>query len=949
MATSFNSIVDEVKERNHIEDVIEADGYPLAHRGLYWKCTTPNTGGLVVNVNRQLYYWNTRDQHGDVISWVMVQQKTDFQRALAWLCQRAGMPEPVLKEEDVAIRAAARAKEEALEVAARVFARWLLKSDEAMAYVQRRGWTTQTGEAEGEEPGTIYTARLGYSGAGTNAEAQEMRGEFAMCSVDPESPAAVAILGKQGNVATWAHAHEIKLFDDWVLSDRIPGMIGHKRLVYPHVRGGRVRYLSGRSIEGKMHYNLPEALVGEKQPYLNQLYGPKANQVIVVEGQADAVSLGQMGFVAMALAGVHPSAELAEMVSGHATVFVGLDADQAGSKNAWKVADALGPMTRLVTWSTPLHRTFTDGEESKPVKDANDLLRAMLQAGETIEGQAAIIQGLLTDTSSYVQQICAWAGVMEGAARDDAVLKALGVVKRLEPMQMSMYRKELAKSLGVDQRELANMLKTLDVVAEKQKQDMEPIYTWGGPIDGWLVEYLYDIDKDWAALTWRDPQGHIASGESVTIEGRLYKPYPVPDILRTGAIIFPSALGEHKTTRELVAYLVMYLNSVYLMPSEQMTRLIAYWILLTWDYDAFETTIYLRAMGGAGSGKTELMQRIGMVCYRTMSASGAASTSALFRAVERYKGTVMLDEADIEQSDAANDMVKFYNEGAMRGHPVWRSIEVTGPNGEKTWELASFQTFCPKLIAMRKEFRDDAIGSRSLTLKLIPRESIELKTAGITLSMTRAMREKAQILRNMLIRWRLETWQPEIEVDMESYDMTISARLNQVSGPLLMIARDDPQQQDDIRQTLRDYYAETIITQSMAPAARVIEAMWKIWNYPDLHKEMVKVEADGKSMMKVGNITYIANQLTDEMNGEDGDEDDDEKTKFRSEKKMKSRGVGIILRNELLLQVSTRKRDGFWVYWNEPRMLGISMKYGITPEDFGPDKTTAVPAQEKML
>ena len=204
------------------------------------------------------------------------------------------------------------------------------------------------------------------------------------------------------------------------------------------------------------------------------------------------------------------------------------------------------------------------------------------------------------------------------------------------------------------------------------------------------------------------------------------------------------------------------------------------------------------------------MRRLGLICYRTMTANGAGSTSSLFRALERYKGTVFIDEADIQNSDTENDMVKFYNLGAMRNNPIWRTVEVTGPDGNKDWETVSFQTFCPKLVAMRKEFRDDAVGSRSLTFKLQPREMTELKAAGIPLSITAGMREKARAMRNLLVRWRLETWQPNIEVDLEFYDLTISARLNQVAGPLLAIAAEDPEQQEEIRQNLREYYRDDL-------------------------------------------------------------------------------------------------------------------------------------------
>ena len=56
-----------------------------------------------------------------------------------------------------------------------------------------------------------------------------------------------------------------------------PGM-----LVYPHVRNGRVRYLSARSVEGKRHYNLEAELAGDRQLYCNWLWAPTTDMAVVV-------------------------------------------------------------------------------------------------------------------------------------------------------------------------------------------------------------------------------------------------------------------------------------------------------------------------------------------------------------------------------------------------------------------------------------------------------------------------------------------------------------------------------------------------------------------------------------------------------------------------------------------------------------------------------------------
>jgi hypothetical protein len=294
-------------------------------------------------------------------------------------------------------------------------------------------------------------------------------------------------------------------------------------------------------------------------------------------------------------------------------------------------------------------------------------------------------------------------------------------------------------------------------------------------------------------------------------------------------------------------------------------------------------------------------------------------------------------------------MVKFLNLGAMKNNPIWRTVEVTGPNGNKDFEEKAFQTFCPKLISMRKDFRDDAVGSRCLSFKLQPREQIELKRAGITNEINSSMRAQALAIRNLLLQWRLRTWQPEIEIDPEFYEMAISARLNQVAGPLLALAKEDPEQQEEIRRNLREYYQETILERSMTIVARIIEAFWKIWKFPDLHKTMTKIDANGDTWIKVGDLTRIANELINEMNGvKEEEEDDGGKKRKKKDFELTPQGTGHKLRNDMQLQMSKRQRDGYWVRFDEARLEGLSMRYGINPAELGP-QNSKTPAQETML
>lgn len=1032
--TDFKAFIELVKDKNPIADVIEETNDCRLNRRPGREISGIDHPSLMVNVERGVYTWFSHNKEGgDVFSWMINRNPGwDFIRALEYLAQRAGLEMPQYTPENSQTAVTARRKEDIWHIAQQLMAKWLHEDGEALAYAT--AGPTPGGKPRYFSEQTIKDAGLGFTGRGTEAK-EEMVAALMAAGFELECPEAVAICGFRGDVSRWAHKWGIDPNANWFGKDGQPGFIsgllGGKRLVFPHFKRGRVTGFSSRNILGseidrdgkeRKAYELPRALVGPKRLYYNFMYSQGCHELVIVEGPGDAVALAQLKVPAVAMLGLPGekiSEDNAQELAGlrkykeaglecERTIYLGVDADDPahkallGKDEDWPMVNLVGPMARVVKWQADRGcRTFTilcpglgdekPTEKTFKVKDANDYLAGLVQRAAIAEKDAPaaatppdeggaggdpeamigkqyeeeepeagddpssqtpaerVRSQILDSAEPLVMAIAAWTGKKKGVSKDKSQRFALSVIARLNDVEMSQYRAELCKAMGITLREMTNLLKTIAANEQKEKLQGEPVYTWGGYIDEWFIDYLYDVATDQAWLAWRDPDGVIGSGESIDIEGKRYLPYPPTHTMSTSGIIFSSAVGEKRSIRELTGYIELFLNRIYIMPSPKMSRLIGYWILGTWLYDCFETVIYLRAMGGAGAGKSEFINRVGLLCYRTMSASGAASTSSLFRAVERYKGTVRIDEADLESSDTASDMIKFYNQGAMKFNPIMRTVEVVGPNGERDFEERTFQTFCPKIIAMRKDFKDDAVGSRSLTIKLASRTTIELVEKNIPLQIDDSIRAQAQAIRNMLMRWRLETWQREITIPQAFYDLTISPRLNQVAGPMLALAKDDPSQQDEIRETLREYYAEDIFTQSLSMAARVLEAMWKIWNYPDLHAEM-KLDPEGKEMIKIGKITEILNNLIDEMNGDSANDDEEKKNK----RAVKSQKVGHILREELQMSMCQKRyTEGYYVYWDMPRMHGLSIKYGINPAQFGPkvegEKAAVEPKQESLI
>src|SRR5262249_17469850 len=73
---------------------------------------------------------------------------------------------------------------------------------------------------------------------------------------------------------------------------------------------------------------------------------------------------------------------------------------------------------------------------------------------------------------------------------------------------------------------------------------------------------------------------------------------------------------------------------------------VALWILHSWTLNAFDISALLAITSAMKRcGKTSLLEIIGMVVPRSLSASNITSSS-LFRAIEKFKPVLLIDEAD---------------------------------------------------------------------------------------------------------------------------------------------------------------------------------------------------------------------------------------------------------------------------------------------------------------
>lgn len=581
---------------------------------------------------------------------------------------------------------------------------------------------------------------------------------------------------------------------------------------------------------------------------------------------------------------------------------------------------------------------------TKPISDANDLLQAFNEDGIAPNMQSQQANELLQEATPFIiYQAKRIAAIQNVGERNDALKTFFSdVVATLDKQDRAGYKNLICKTLGITKHEWNERLKILDKFSDdKDEIDKEIIYSYGGRVGDWLLEYCYDPEKKKSRWAYRSPNGTVDMADEIEIDGIVYRPAsPTDRMVTDGVVLFPSELGPRKNIKEIVSIITAILKRNYLFHDPKIPQLAAYYIMLTWMYDNFSKLCYLRAVGDAGAGKSELMELIGHMCYRFTHVNGADTLATFFRVTDVFRGTVFFEEADLpDNSDASNPIVKFINMGAMDGNYILRMDEYVRPDGTKGYRPTPFRTFCPKLFAMRADFDDDAVGSRSITFRLEAADMQELIDNHIPLELTEEFKTKTALeVRNMALTWRLHNYQlDKRKLTHDLADPLVSARMNQVTMPILALAGDDEDFKHQIRLLLRNIYAETVLERSQTIEALVVEAIWKIYTLDDLQERIV-VQNDGTLLIKIGDVRAIANNLLEEINEEGNDlrlsaQDEEEKTRKRKNREISSRRVGKFIREGLHLHVPPRRGTGFYFVFDYKKMRAAAKKYGITLDE----------------
>src|SRR5690349_4041715 len=499
------------------------------------------------------------------------------------------------------------------------------------------------------------------------------------------------------------------------------------------------------------------------------------------------------------------------------------------------------------------------------VKDVNAQLQEWIAKGVKPDEQVRQVSGWMQTAKPFIVHWAEEIGDIHNLTEKAAALNDFfkNGVAQLPQEDRIAFKDALCQAADIKSAQWTERVRSMN--GHKKKKDEEdndePIFITGG----WFFEHFialeYDQEEDRTYFAVRFPDGHVEDRlERVKIGERKYVPIPSNNIIRKRVILLPSEMTELKDEKDLLFAIKVH-NARYFDfgSDETFEQLCMIYPFFTYLARQFRTVPYLRALGDYGTGKSRLLKTIGPICYQPIMTNAGSSASSLFRILDLFtNSTLVLDEADFNNSDEASMIAKILNGGNEKGQPILRSEK----NELGNFDAAAFDVFGPKIIGMRKDFQDQATTSRCLTKEMIP--MMPHPRIPLDLPPVEVYERECLGIRNALFTYMMHNIQKDCQVDLGAIDRAMDSRTAQVTVSLLTVMKSE-EGRDLVREYLKNVTEERKGERYATFTARVLEGIMLAWAWGPVSDRLEDAER-----IYLKDISEATNQVVDEQNRQMG-------------------------------------------------------------------------------
>jgi hypothetical protein len=334
-------------------------------------------------------------------------------------------------------------------------------------------------------------------------------------------------------------------------------------------------------------------------------------------------------------------------------------------------------------------------------------------------------------------------------------------------------------------------------------------------------DYLFEeavnlIKQEALYIAYNKTTGQISKQQQLEIGETTFIPV-LDESINEGCVLMPNGIEEYGETLDLVKQIRQHIYK-YVDMEASMMEFAAWYVLMTWVSDRLRTVGYFRFSGDTGTGKSRALDVLGRLCYKPMMLSGAITPAPIYRLIRRFRGTLVLDEADFSDSSEKSEVITILNCGFEKGRPIVRCSK-DDPN-----TLEILPCFGPKCFATRFSFDDVALEARCMTSKMEETERDDIVSI-----LDDAYFNEEMSLRNKLLLWRFRHYNKIEYNSMANIDIgKLEPRVKQTSLPYALMFKDFPDVLAEFRIFIHNYQEELVQKRYDSEQGKIVTAFFTL-------------------------------------------------------------------------------------------------------------------------
>ena len=303
-------------------------------------------------------------------------------------------------------------------------------------------------------------------------------------------------------------------------------------------------------------------------------------------------------------------------------------------------------------------------------------------------------------------------------------------------------------------------------------------------IAGNIIQTIQTGDKQTEFLVYGE-SAVVTVSEYELDESTLLKPVE-STYLEHGIITVPSSIqaeGDSRLYLDIFSFIKKY-NIV----SDEVAMAMTSYSMYTWFQDRQSTAPYMWFVGGFGTGKSRLGNVMRLLCFNSTNLGTAVTDANIFRMQEISRGTLIMDEMNMDFTNKENTFVKIVNGGYSKDAGVVLRSEA---RGGKQFAPTPHSSFGAKVLISIDEPNDDSLKSRCFVIRTERVDKQLMIDKGIPFDITPQIRKEAELLRNRLLGYRCVHYNDVPYNRVYKFSDSLSPRAQQIIETVLAVLPDN--------------------------------------------------------------------------------------------------------------------------------------------------------------